>query len=318
MTDARAPAGKNRLLVVAVPALNEEESIEATIIGIASNREALEKRGIDLRIFVVNDGSLDNTAKLAEQAGADRIINHARRRGLGAAVRSGLDAAVDSDADIVVKFDADLQHDPHDIPHIIQPILDDQADLVYGERFSRISYRMPLVRRWGNWVFREILRRLTGWDIQDSQPGILAASRHYIEQFDLPGDYNYTQQILLDAFLKGMRFAQVSVSFNPRRTGQSFVSMSYPFRVLWQIVLVIAITRPMKIFGFSGATFLLLSITIFLFQIGSWLLGNASRPVENVNLVLGAGLFGLQLLLFGILAQMIVLTRAPRRRQRER
>ncbi|MEJ1968797.1 MAG: glycosyltransferase family 2 protein [Rhizomicrobium sp.] len=318
MTDAVSSDRKNWLLVVAIPALNEVESIRATVVGVAGIRAALVERGIRLQVFVIDDGSQDDTARVAAEAGADRIITHTRRRGLGAAVRSGLEAAVDADADIAVKFDADLQHDPSDILRIIQPILDDQADLVYGERFSRISYKMPLVRRWGNWVFRELLRRLTGWEILDSQPGIFAASRHYIEQFDLPGDYNYTQQILLDAFLKGMRFKQVSVSFNRRTTGRSFVSMSYPFKVLWQIVLVIAITRPMKIFGTSGAAFLLLSITIFLVQVVSWLLGHDSRPVENVNLVLGAGLFGLQLLLFGILAQMIVLTRAPRRRDRER
>jgi glycosyltransferase involved in cell wall biosynthesis len=304
-------------LVVLVPAYNEAESIEATIKGIEGIRHELDELGVTLTILVVNDGSRDATADIAAGAGADRVVSHRRNQGLGAAVRSGLEAAVKENADIVVKFDADLQHDPTDIIEIIRPILVDEADLVYGNRFDKISYRMPLIRRWGNLTFRVLMRRLTRWPIQDSQPGIFACNKDYLTVFELPGDYNYTQQILLDAFLKGMRFTQVSVSFNRRRTGSSFVSLRYPYQVLRQIVLVIAMTRPMKIFGTAGVLFLLLAVGVFVWQLSAWLLGYSTRPVENVNLVLGSGLFGLQLLFFGVLAKLIVLTRLPGRRSHE-
>jgi hypothetical protein len=171
---------------------------------------------------------------------------------------------------------------------------------------------MPVIRRLGNKVFRGLMRWLTKWPIQDSQPGIFAVSGEYLDIYDIPGDYNYTQQILLDAYLKGMRFAHVSVSFEPRRAGQSFVSLLYPFKVLPQIVLVIAMTKPMKIFGACGILFLLFGALLFAFQLGQWMLGTAEKPVTNVNLVLGTSLFGLQMLFFGILAKLIVLTR-PRR-----
>jgi hypothetical protein len=122
---------------------------------------------------------------------------------------------------------------------------------------------------------------------------------------------------LLDAFLKGMRFSQVPVAFHQRRAGTSFVSLRYPYRVLRQIILVIAITRPMKIFGAVGTAFLTLAVVVFAYQFLAWLFGYSSRPVQNVNLVLGSGLFGLQMLFFGILAKLIVLTRSPRRNFRE-
>ena len=310
-------AGTERLLVVAIPAYNEAANIDQAIRGVASLRPRLQERGLRLKVIVVNDGSADGTAQAAEAAGVDRVVTHRQNLGLGAAVRSGLNAAAQEGADVFVKIDADLQHNPEDILAVIAPIVSGDADLVYGERFSKISYKMPIMRRWGNVAFRGLMRWLTKWPIQDSQPGIFAVSGDYLEVYDIPGDYNYTQQILLDAYLKGMRFAQVSVDFEPRRAGKSFISLLYPFKVLPQIILVIAMTKPMKIFGACGVLFLLLGITVFAVQFGQWLLGAADKPVANVNLVLGASLFGLQMLFFGILAKLVILTR-PRRNPQHR
>jgi len=309
-SDEPARARQSTLFVI-IPAYNEEKSIDATVKGVASIKDALAAHDVRLSILVVNDGSGDRTGELAVAAGANVVVTHKKNRGLGAAVRSGMEEATRRGADIVVKFDADLQHVPNDIVEIVQPILSDQSDLVYGARFSRISYKMPFVRRWGNRAFRALMQWLTGWPIEDSQPGVFACNRAYLAVFDIPGDYNYTQQILLDAFLKGMRFSQVPVSFNERKSGDSFVSMKYPFKVFRQIIVVIAISKPMKIFGTIGSAFILLSAIVFLFQISEWIVGRAPRPVENVNLVMGAGLFGFQMFTLGILAKLIVITRIP-------
>jgi glycosyltransferase involved in cell wall biosynthesis len=306
-------ADTERLLVVMIPAYDEVENIEQVIRGIASLRPRLMERGLKLKVVVVDDGSTDGTAQAAQAAGADRVMTHRQNLGLGAAVRSGLHEAAAEGADVFLKIDADLQHNPEDILAIVAPIVAGDADLVYGERFSKISYKMPVIRRVGNIAFRGLMRWLTKWPIQDSQPGIFAVSGAYLEIYDIPGDYNYTQQILLDAYLKGMRFAHVSVNFDQRRAGKSFVSLLYPFKVLPQIILVIAMTKPMKIFGTCGVLFLLLGTTVFVVQLGQWMLGAAEKPVTNVNLVLGASLFGLQMLFFGILAKLVVLTRASRR-----
>jgi hypothetical protein len=214
-------------------------------------------------------------------------------------------------AEICVKFDADLQHDPEDILKLIDPIRRGEANLVYGERFSKIEYKMPLLRRWGNRAFTALMRRLTGWPVEDSQPGIFATETDYLQIFEIPGDYNYTQQVLLDAYLKGMRFAQVPVSFRPRRVGRSFVSLKYPMKVFPQIALVVCISRPMAVFFPIGLVFFLFAAAVFTFQVGEWLWGAASKPVENVNLVLGSAMFGIQIMLFGILAKLIVMTRPP-------
>ncbi len=295
-----------RRLAVLIPALNEAEAIGAVVNGVLAQQPALVKLGVALTVMVVDDGSFDGTGAIASQVGADLVIRHKVNRGLGAAVRTGLQRARDEGFDLLLKLDADGQHDPADIPAMIGPILHDEAEVVYGSRFGRIAYRMPLVRRWGNAVFCALMRWLTGWPLKDSQPGIIAVSKDYLKVALLPGSYNYAQQVLLDAFHKGMRFAQVEVAFRERTTGRSFVSLAYPFKALGQIFWLLVSLRPLTVFGPIGALFLAVGFGVAAWQLSLWFMGEAARPVENVNLVLGCALFGLQTLFFGVLAELIV------------
>ena len=293
-------------LFVVVPAFNEAETIEATIKGLHSIEEKLASLNVELSVCVVDDGSTDDTGKLAKEAGCDYVLRHRTNQGLGAGVRSGLEAARKFNADLAVKVDADGQHEPSDIVALIAPILEDTADIVYGSRFERIEYKMPIVRRLGNFVFTALMRMLTGWPLRDSQPGMFAVHKEYFADSYLPGNYNYTQQILLNAYHQGLRFAHVPVAFNKRKSGKSFVSLRYPLKVLPQILMVLIGVRPLMVFGSIGSAFILLSGSIFIWQFMSWLLGVGDKPVENPNLVLGLGLFGVQTLFFGFLAHLVV------------
>lgn len=295
-------------LIIIVPAYNEAERIGETVRALKDQVKKMDH--VQTLVYVINDGSKDNTANIATEAGADRVINHNVNRGLGAAIRTGLGAARNEGADIAVKFDADLQHDPEDIPALITPIMEDTSDIVYGHRFERIEYEMPFVRKWGNRVFLNLMRWLTGWPLKDSQPGIFAVNHRYLKVFALPGDYNYTQQILLDAYLKGMRFDHSDVAFRKRETGKSFISFKYPFKVLPQIIMVLIAVRPLRVFGPIGFAFLALATLVFCGEFLGYLFdSDITKPVRSVNLVLGSGLFGVQTLFFGLLAELIVYTR---------
>jgi glycosyltransferase involved in cell wall biosynthesis len=295
-----------RRLVVLIPAYNEQARIGDTIRAVRGIFTNLQDEGLVAVIYVIDDGSIDETGKLAQQAGADRVLKHKVNLGLGSAVRTGLAAAWADGADIAVKFDADLQHEPTDILALVRPILDDEADVVYGHRFNRIEYRMPLMRKAGNILLTKLMKYLTGWPLKDSQPGIFAVNRSYLGVYRIPGDYNYTQQILLDAYHKGMRFAHVDVSFRQRETGKSFISYKYPFKVLPQIFWVIVGIKPMKIFGPLGSLFLLVSLAVGTVEIALWIIGLTQKPVLHVNAVQGFLTIGLQTLFFGVIAELII------------
>lgn len=293
-------------VVVIIPAFNEQEKIRQTLEGIKAFLAAFEEKSLSLLTYVIDDGSTDQTGKIAAQAGCDRLLRHKTNLGLGAAVRTGLYAAARDGADIAVKFDADGQHDPADLLMLISPILSDEADIVYGNRFEKIEYKMPFIRLIGNRTFTWLMQKLTHWPLRDSQPGILAVSRDYLDIFNLPGDYNYTQQILLDAYHKGMRFAHVPVSFRRRTTGRSFVSLKYPFKVLPQLLMVLISIKPFKIFGPIGGLFLAIAALIAVWEMAMWCRGVAPKPILHVNFVLGFAFFGLQTFFFGLLAELIV------------
>ena len=293
-------------LLIIVPAFNEEKTIGSTLNGLLSIKDEIIKIGYELIIHVINDGSTDDTKNIAEKFEKVLVITHKKNMGLGAAVRTGLLSADRIGADILVKYDADLQHEPNDIISLIKPIYEDEADIVYGNRFKKINYKMPIVRKIGNKVFTNLMKWLTGWPIMDSQPGIFAVNNVFIRNFYLPGDYNYTQQILLDAYHRHLRFSHVLVTFNKRDTGKSFVSLSYPFKVIPQIIQVVIGIKPLKVFGPIGWFFLTLGIFVFTYQFIFYILNLTEKPVENVNLVLGSFLFGLIILCFGFLADLVV------------
>ncbi len=293
-------------LTVIVPAFNEEKTIKDTLIGILSIKEKLFKIGFKLTIHVINDGSTDTTKDIAEKFEEVEVISHKKNMGLGAAVRTGLLSADKINANIVVKYDADLQHEPTDIIALIKPICDDEADIVYGNRFKNIKYKMPIIRKIGNKFFTKLMKLMTGWPVMDSQPGIFAVNDAFLTNFYLPGDYNYTQQILLNAYHRHLRFEHVPVTFKKRDSGKSFVSFIYPFKVVPQIIQVIIGIKPLKIFGPIGWVFLSMSFIVFAYQIIFYFLNLTDKPVENVNFVLGSFLFGLIILCFGFLADLIV------------
>ncbi len=303
--ESKTDISKKKLIVV-VPAYNEQERITDTITGLKSISSGLLANNIELSVYVIDDGSGDNTATLATDAGCDRLLKHKKNIGLGAAIRTGFRAASQDQADIAIKFDADCQHDPNDIHALIEPILKDEAEVVYGNRFEKIEYKMPFIRSIGNRIFTALMRRLTHWPLKDSQPGILAVSRDYLGVFNLPGDYNYTQQILLDAYHKGMRFDHVPVSFRKRTTGKSFISLKYPFKVLPQLLMVLVSVKPLKIFAPMGFGFLFIALLLGGYEMLQWIRGVSEKPIMHVNLVMGFAFFGLHIFFFGLLAEIIV------------
>jgi glycosyltransferase involved in cell wall biosynthesis len=297
---------KQQKLIIIVPVFNEALSLRVAVDRIRSSLPSLERLGFDTEIYLIDDGSEDESLKIAKGLSVDRVLVHNINRGVGAAVRTGLNVARDNSADIVVKIDADLQHDPAEIGALVGPILKNQADIVYGYRFNRIGYKMPLIRNLGNKAFAGLVRWLTGYPVKDSAPGMIALSKKYLDRFNLPGDYNYGQQILIDAYHKDLRFAHVDISFEERKTGESHITLRYPLKVLPQLVMVLIGVRPMKVFLPIGIFFTGIALAVAGFQLADWIFGDATKPITNANLVLGTSFLGIQSLFFGMLAELVV------------
>ena len=285
-------------VIIFIPALNEEGSIGNIISRI---KELYGKSDLfHTDIIVVDDGSTDRTSEVALKSGAKKIIRHPVNRGLGASTRTGMQRAFEMGADIAVKIDADFQHDPLDIENVVRPIIEDEADVVFGSRFlGEIKYKMPFYRRLGNRFFSFLVAKFTGLRITDGQTGLMAFSSRYLKNFDIISDYNETQQLIIDSWSKHMRVIEVPVIFHPRKTGKSFISFKYPFKVLPTLLRFMVTVNPLKLFIPLGLFLIFIGLVFMIMVIMDYTA--VAGKIGMAVLIIG----GLQIIMLGLLADVV-------------
>jgi glycosyltransferase involved in cell wall biosynthesis len=186
---------------VVIPAYQAGATLASVIGGV---RAQLPRAGI----AVVNDGSTDDTARVAEQAGA-AVISHAVNRGKGAALRSGIAHALETGVQTIVTMDADGQHDPVALPALIAELT--HVDVVVGAR-TRAGSRMPPHRRFTNSASSAAVSHIAGMPITDAQSGFRAFSRAVAERVQPSGDgYEFETEFLVLAARAGFRISSVPV-----------------------------------------------------------------------------------------------------------
>lgn len=180
-----------------VPAYEEEEMIPSVIDG-------LKEEGYD-QIIVVDDGSEDDTAEVAESEGAE-AVRHERNRGLGAAIRTGLERVREREGEIAVTFDADGQHNPKDIERLVEKLKD--ADVVVGERHRQ---EMPINKRVGNFIL-DFVTCIFGGPWTDSQSGLRVFGRKALETIRIRSDqYSVSSEIMIQVGKKDLDFDTIFI-----------------------------------------------------------------------------------------------------------
>ncbi|MEK0313619.1 glycosyltransferase family 2 protein [Cohnella sp. 56] len=206
-------------IVVFIPAYNEEPSIGRVIRAVP--REFLP--GCKVEVVVIDDGSHDGTVRAARAAGADHILSWPSNRGLGAAVREGLRQCCLLDADIGLMIDADDEYPAEQLPEVLGPIINGEADYTMGSRFMGTSHDMTLTRRIGNYGFTLLQCLLLRCWIRDGQSGMRGFSREAMARARIVHDYNYAQVITLNLLRQGFRVKEVPIRYRVRTQGESFI-----------------------------------------------------------------------------------------------
>jgi glycosyltransferase involved in cell wall biosynthesis len=218
----RAPALRSNLRRLAiVPAYNEAASIDSVIRRIHAVDPNLE-------IVVIDDGSIDATSAIAARAGA-HVVRLPYNLGIGGAVQTGHQFARDRGFDVAVQVDGDGQHDPDEIPKLLEPILEGRADMVVGSRFAGDArYRAPIGRRLGIRLFARLVSLIVRQRVTDTTSGFRAVNRRGICLFagDYPHDYPEVEATVL-VHRHQLRMIEVPVRMRTRTTGRSSIT---PFR----------------------------------------------------------------------------------------
>jgi len=243
---------KPALVVAGIPAYNEEGTIAKIVVN--------AKRHVD-RLIVVDDGSTDDTKIIAENLGAI-VLRHETNRGKGEALKAIFAVARELGADVLVTLDADAQHDPNEIPRVIEPILNSTADVVVGSR--RGQRTIPLLRGAGQWFLDTITNvRDQEGAIVDSQSGFRAYSRKAIAQFDFgEAGMGFESESLVNGFKSGLTIKQVPISVKYGSGIKHAINPLLHFSdVIAAITRIAILKRPIRFLGVPAACLVIIGLS---------------------------------------------------------
>ncbi len=236
-----------RTLVAVVPAWNEAGAIGQVVDEIGL------RAGVD--VVVVDDASTDETADVAEAHGAT-VLRLPFNVGIGGAVQTGFKYALANGYDVAVRLDGDGQHDPSELPKLLEPIERGEANLVIGSRFAdgSGSYRPPFARRMGIRVFARLVSLLGGQRVTDTTSGFIALDGVAIKLFaeEYPHDYPEVEATLV-ALRSGLRLVQVQVDMRERETGSSSITFVRSLYYIVKVMLALLVASLRRYPRLEGA-----------------------------------------------------------------
>ena len=283
-------------ITIGIPAYNEEKNIASIITKL---------KKITNSIIVCDDGSSDMTSEISKNLGAV-VISHKKNMGYGAAINSIFQKSKEMKSDLLVTFDADGQHRVEDIEKVVEPIKNNDADLVIGSRFLDEKSHIPNYRKIGIKVITQVTNASIKKKLTDSQSGFRAYNQGVLSQIS-PSDMGMgiSTEILIKSSSKGLRIMEVPITVLYEGGTSTHNPVSHGTSVLISTIKFTSIAHPLKFYGIPSIIFLIIGSTFtylaiqFYSEVGSL----------NTNLtVIAAGttLIGIILLISAILLYSLV------------
>ena len=284
-------------ITIGIPAYNEEKNIAGIIT-------RLKKYTDD--IIVCDDGSNDLTKKIAEELGAT-VISHETNKGYGAAINSLFLKAKELETEVLVTFDSDGQHRIEDIPVVVKPIIDNEAELVIGSRFlDTKSEDMPNYRKVGIKIITKVTNLSIKKDLTDSQSGFRAYSKEALEKI-IPSDegMGVSTEILIKANNIGLSIAEVPIKVNYQGETSTHDPVSHATSVILSTIKFTSIHNPLKFYGIPGIIILIIGLSFVAWTIQIYT--ESQQIVTNISLIgIGCVVLGAVCLMTGIILFSVV------------
>ena len=243
------------MIVAGIPAYNEEKTIAKVVL--------LAQKHVD-RVIVCDDGSTDLTAEIAQKLGVV-IIRHKKNLGYGVAIQSLFEKAKSMNADVMLTLDADGQHNPEDIPKLLKPIEDDEADIVIGSRFLEgAKNNVPRYRRIGIRVITRMSNGKVEGKVSDAQSGFRAYSKRAIRSLELQENgMGVSAEILMKSGAQNLRVKEVPIGINYKGLETSTHNpLRHGVNVVAAIFRLILFERPLDFLGIPGTILFLVGTAL--------------------------------------------------------
>jgi len=290
--------------IIQIPCFNEAESLPQTLAGLPRSIP-----GIDcLEILVVDDGSVDETAVLAQSLGVHHVIRHRQNLGLARAFQTGLDACLRLGADVIVNTDADNQYPGHYIPDLVAPVLAGRADIVIADRqVAQIAHFSPvkrLLQKLGSWMVRTV----SDTQVPDAASGFRAYSREAALRLNILTRFSYTLETIIQAGKLGLAVESVPIETNMTERPSRLQKNMWHFikAQAGTIMRLYAFYEPLRTFSYIAVPFLIAGMFTWLRFLYFVLVGasGTGRYIQSITIGTGLLLVGVITLLFGIQADI--------------
>ena len=277
-------------LIIQIPCFNEAETLEIALNDLPKKIEGID----EIEYLIINDGSKDETVKVAKRWGVHYVVSFKKNKGLAKGFMAGLDMCLQNGADIIVNTDADNQYCGEDIEKLVRPILDGKADIVIGERpIDTTEHFSPLKKKLqhlGSWV----VRKASNTNIPDAPSGFHAYSREAALKINVVNNYTYTLETIVQAGQNKFAITSVPIRTNPElRESRLFHSMfGYVKKSMATIIRSFVMYKPFKFFLTLGAFIILFSLIfvirfLFYFSIGDGTGHIQSLILSSMLLIIG-------------------------------
>ena len=284
-------------ITIGIPAYNEEKNIAKIIVNLKKIADT---------IIVCNDGSSDSTSEIAQSLGAV-VIDHPKNLGYGAGINSIFKKAKEIDAEILVTFDADGQHRIEDIEKVIQPIKENNADLVIGSRFlGKGKEKIPEYRKFGINVITKVTNSTLKQKITDSQSGFRAYNKKLISTLNVSDiGMGISTEILIKASSLDFKIAEVPIIINYDGNTSTHNPVSHGTSVLFSTIKYTSIEHPLKFYGIPSLIFFIIGLSFTFLSIHYYT--EIGRINANITLIAaGTTLIAVVLLITAILLYSLV------------
>ncbi len=245
---------KKKLLIF-IPCFNDHKTLPDVINGIPNELFIKYKT----KLLVVDDGSKNKIDKILKSLDKKiHIVRHKENYGLGEAFRTAQKYFIDINFDVMVTLDADNQFDQKDIYKLINPIFNDEADVVIASRFINKKLKpidMPFIKKIGNFFFSSLVSILLKQKITDLTCGFRAYSKNAMWVLNTFSDFTYTHETLIDLISKKFKIVQIGSKVKYFKNRDSKISGNLAAYGLKSLIIILKLFRdyyPMKFFGYLG------------------------------------------------------------------